>query len=1088
MGLRFIYGRAGTGKTTFCFNEIKNNINKNEKIYIITPEQFSYSAEKNLLKTLDTNASLNAEVISFNRIANRVFTEVGGTNGQIITKSGKAMLIHSILEQEKNNLKFLANSKDNIELVLKEITEMKKHNINTKKIDEKLVNIDDIKLKEKLKNKRRIYKLYEENIKNKYIDEEDVLTKLNEKIPESKMFDDAIVYIDEFAGFTKQEYNILTEILRKAKQVNITICTDNLAENTTQETDIFYFNKKFAKLLTNCAQIVDKKIENPIFLQKKYRFKNNELNHLEENIYNNKFERFNEGNKNIKVFLASTPYTEIENIAREISKLVREEQIQYKDIAIITKNLDEISNVVKAIFGKYNIPIFIDQKSEITENILIKYILSILEIFSNNWSSEAIFNYIKSGFIDIEKSEIYELENYCKKYGINRNKWYKKEWKEHNDLQKKIVEPLLEFKNSFKNEKTAEEISEKIYKYLIKNNIQEKLNEKIKKLEIIGEIEKAEEYKASSDILVDLLDEIVVFFKNEKMSFEKYREILKVGLSSKELGKIPQVIDQVIIGDIDRTRSHKVKALFVIGVNDGVFPSVNKNEGFLNDKDREILKENDLEIAKGTLENLYEDQFNIYKLFATSEDKLYISYTSSNKDGATLRPSVLISKIKKIFPRIKEESNVIEEKSEIGNLNATFNELLKNIRKLKNNEKIDDIWIDIYNWYNRNEYWRNKLQSSLKGLNYTNVAEKIDDENIKRLYGNTLKTSISRLEQYRKCPFSFHLKYGLKIEEEQEYKINAIDTGSFMHDVVDTFFERVDDIKQIEDDEIEEIVNEIINEKLKSEKNYIFSSSAKFIVLTNRLKKTILTSIKYIVYQMKISDFKPSGHEVEFNKKIDNIEIIGKVDRIDIAHNDEGEYLRIIDYKSSEKSLDLNHVMAGTQIQLLTYVDAISEEKNKESAGVLYFNLIEPIISESKNLSDEEIEEKIRKSFKMKGLILADIKVIKMMDKKIEKGSSEILPVYLDKEGNISKSRSSTVTKEEFTKLQKTIRKIIKQIANDILSGKIDIKPMYDKKSKIATCKYCEYKTICGFNPSINQYEYLQNKSRETILQEIKED
>ena len=271
MGLRFIYGRAGTGKSTFCMNEIKKNINANKKIYIITPEQYSYSAEKNLLKTLENSASLNAEVISFNRIANRIFTEVGGANSNIITKSGKAMLIHSILEQEKNNLNFLTNSQDNIELVLKEITEMKKHSITTQKIDEK---IEDIKLKAKHNDINKIYKLYEENIKNKYIDEEDVLTRLYEKIPESKMFNNAIVYIDEFAGFTTQEYKILTEILKKAEQVNVTVCTDNLENNTTQETDIFYFNKNFIKILTDCAQNVDKKIEKPIFLEKKYRFKN----------------------------------------------------------------------------------------------------------------------------------------------------------------------------------------------------------------------------------------------------------------------------------------------------------------------------------------------------------------------------------------------------------------------------------------------------------------------------------------------------------------------------------------------------------------------------------------------------------------------------------------------------------------------------------------------------------------------------------------------------------------------------------------------------------------------------------------------
>lgn len=561
MGLRFIYGTAGTGKSEFCFNEIKNNIKNKEKIYIITPEQFSYSAEKKLLEEINTNASVNAEVISFNRIANRVFTEVGGANEVLISKSSKAMLIYSILEKEKKNLKFLNSSDDNIDIILKEITEFKKHNITTLNIEEENKKIENPELNQKLNEINLIYKIYEENIKNKFIDEEDILTKLAEKIPESKMFDNSIVYIDEFAGFTKQEYNIVEKILEKAKQVNITICADNLEENTNKESDIFYFNKQFAKLLTDCGQNVDKKQEKSILLKNKYRFKNIELKHLEENIYNNSYNIFKNEPKNIKLFLASSPYTEIEKIAQEINKIVREEKYKYNEIAIITKNIENINNIAKAIFSKYNIPIFIDEKSEITENILIKYILSILEIYTTNWSTEAVFNYIKSDFLEINKNDIYKLEKYCQKMGINRNKWYKNNWKENENLRKIIVEPLLKLKQEIDKEKSAKNISENIYKYLIKNNIEEKINKKINK---IKKEEIKEEYKASLNILTDVLDEIVTFFKDEKITIQKYKEILKIGLKNKEFGKIPQNIDQVILGDIDRTRSHKVKAVFIL--------------------------------------------------------------------------------------------------------------------------------------------------------------------------------------------------------------------------------------------------------------------------------------------------------------------------------------------------------------------------------------------------------------------------------------------------------------------------------------------------------------------------------------------
>ena len=349
-----------------------------------------------------------------------------------------------------------------------------------------------------------------------------------------------------------------------------------------------------------------------------------------------------------------------------------------------------------------------------------------------------------------------------------------------------------------------------------------------------------------------------------------------------------------------------------------------------------------------------------------------------------------------------------------------------------------------------------------------------------------MKTSVSRLEQYRRCPFSFHLKYGLKLKEKEELKIKPIDTGTFMHDIIDTFFENTNNIKNITQEEIEKIVEDIINQKLNLSKNYIFTSSPKFIVLTNRLKKVIIQSIKYIVFQIQNSDFEIIGNEIEFKRKIDNVEIVGKIDRLDEAKTENGQYIRIIDYKSSEKNIDLNEFMSGTQIQLITYLDSVvSEQENKLPAGMLYFKMIDPIVKSDKNKTEEEIKEELKKKFKMNGMVLADINIIKKMDKTLEKGASNTIPVYLDKDGNISNSRSNVVTKEQFTRLQKTSEKIIRQIAREILEGNIEIKPTYNKKTKEDSCKYCEYKTICRFNPKLNNYSFIENKSKEEVLEQL---
>ena len=585
-------------------------------------------------------------------------------------------------------------------------------------------------------------------------------------------------------GFTKQEYDIIRKLLKITKKVNVTVCTDSLILDKNPEIDIFYSNKQTAEKLMNIANEEDVKIEKSVFLDnKKARFKSEELLHIEQNLYSIKQRKYEELPKNLSIFLANNQYSEVEYVASKIVELVKEKKYRYKDISIITKNLDTYSNLCKAIFDEYDIPVFIDQKKDLSDNILVQYILAVLDIFSKNWSHEAVFNYIKTGFLQMEQEDIYELENFCMKWGIKQTKWYKGEWNFKEDskndedrlekmknLRKLIVEPLLNFKTKVDRSRDVTTITKCLYDFLIKNKIDEKLENKIKVKIEEGNNEAAAEYKTSYKILMDVLDEIVLVFGNDKITFDKYMQILKIGLGNRGLGKIPASCDQVIVGDVDRSRSHKVKAIFIIGLNDGMFPSINRNEGYFNDKDREYLKTNGIELAKGTLDRLYEDNFNIYKAFTTSEEKLFLSYSSSDSEGKSLRPSIIIAKIKKIFSNIKEESDILEKKFYIVNEKVTFDELLVNLRNLKDGIEIEEYWYDIFSYFYQNEKWKYKLENSLKGIYFTNKTSNISEEAINKLYGNVLRTSISRLEQYRACPFSYYLKYRIKIIRKKHIK------------------------------------------------------------------------------------------------------------------------------------------------------------------------------------------------------------------------------------------------------------------------------------------------------------------------------
>ncbi len=1134
--MNIIYGRSGSGKSEYIYNKIRSELETAPKTYIVTPEQFSFTAEKKLLETLDEGATTRVEVLSFERMAYRVLQETLGTSLKNIDKAGKAMVVSSLLEEAQKELNFLGKNLENIDLILTQITEFKKHGITAEMLKEKMDATQDTYLKLKIKDMYTIYSRFEDRLQDNYIDENDLLNLLAQNIESSHLFDNCLFYIDEFAGFTKQEYNVIQVLEKIAKDIYITVCTDDLRVLKSPEADIFYDNKQTVQTL---KQIAD--IKNEIHLENSYRFKNEELRHLEKNIFDLPYTTYNKEVDNIKLTIAKNQYEEIENVAREISKLVRKEGYRYRDIGVITKNLEDYSSLCKAIFSEYEIPVFIDEKKDITSDIFVKYVLAILDIFAKNWSYEAVFNYLKSGIVKVDR--LYELENYCLKWNIKGSKWYEKPWDfgEEDTFeaeQKEVITPLLEFRKNLNSKNTAEKISEELYKFILKNcdayqntnkQAQKESENKQEKNELSNkDVDKEGLINLDSyNAVIDVIDEIAELFKDVKMSFDTYSKLLKTGIQTKEIGQIPQTQDKVTVGDVNRSKTHKVRAIFIIGVNDGVFPSVPSSEGFFNDKDRENLKEEGLELAKGTLEKMYEENFNIYKAFSTAEERLYISYPASDVDDKPLRKSTTISKLRRIFPKLKEntyiddslnkakenlklekdnanvgeqhslQDNCINEAPEaemnIYTKKVTFSELLSHINNMNGS------WYEVYNWYKNNPKYSYRLEKALEGLEYTNLPEKINKQNVQKLYGDTLHTTVSRLEQYKSCEFSYYLKYGLKLSSKEKMDIKPVDTGSFMHDVVDTFFKENENVKEISDEELKKILDKIVEDKLSMPRNYIFTATAKYRNLVTRLKRVIFYSMKYIVQSLKNSEFDVMQTELEFGNNtyppiemtLDDgkrVSITGKIDRIDIAKAPNGKYIRIIDYKSSTKDIELNKVIAGLQLQLLTYVDAITQKEKAEPAGALYFSLIEPkLASAKKEMSKEEIEQIIKKNYKMNGLVLADINVIKMMDKNLQTGKSDIIPVELNSSGEINYKNSKTVTKDEFENLQKYTIKLIKQISKEILDGNIDLKPYYALNNKKTPCSYCEYKSICQFNPKLagNKYNYIGTKSRQEILDEI---
>lgn len=1136
MSLRFIYGRSGSGKSHYCIDQIKKKLENGQEnsLILIVPEQYSFQAEKNVVEKIKGTGIINVEVTSFERMAYKVFNEVGGATRQHMDSAGKCMLIFNIMNKLRDEFKVFAaasNQKGFINTVSDIITELKRYDINPLEFQAAMNNLeDDDILKDKIEDISKIFIQFEEELHKNYIDNEDDLTMLYPKIDESHMVDDAEIWIDEFSSFTPQQYKIIEKLIKKSKKVNITLCMDYGRE--FDSTDVFAPVKNTEQRILKIAEDNNFAIEKAVVLQnnKLDRFRDNEeVRFLESNYFKYPYKTYTENTEKIKIVRALNPYSEVEKVAREIIKMVRDKGLRFRDIAVITRDLNSYEKIIKTIFYEYEIPCFIDKKKEIDDNPLIVLITSVIEIFNKNWSYESVFRYLKTGLIGIDNEEIDILENYVMAYGIRgKNKW-QEPWlygrieiiDEINIIREKVVSPLLKFSDKLKGKKSAEEICTALYDFLCHIKVNETIEKWIERFKEEGRQELVNEYSQIWNMVIELLDQIVEVFKEEKLELKDFVKLINIGFGEHKMGLIPTSLDEVLVSSVERVRSHTVKALYILGVNDGVFPTVANEEGILTDGDRYKLRKLSIELAEDTKSKTFEEQFLIYKTLTMAGESLNVCYPIADYEGKAMRPSIIISRLKSIFSNITEESDVIEEKDDDKSLELvsrkvpTFNKLVSVLRKDNDDVKESPLWSDVYSFYcskeedkdseevkSEKKKWKDKCKIIFSAASYDNSIKLIRKEKIRKLYGEKLYFSVSRLEKYEQCPFAYYVQYGLKAKERRIFKLNPPDLGTFMHNVIDEFSKIVDKNSinwfEIGEKWCVDTVNDIVDKMIKEDASSIFNSSPRYRYFTERLKRVLIKTILVIVEHMKRSGFQPIGYEVEFGDRGtyppitielsngEKVKLIGRIDRVDKLNLEGKDYYRIIDYKSGNKDFKLSDVYYGLQIQLLTYLDAIlsNREINKKDpvlpGGVLYFKIDDPIIKGSRGLSDEEIEKEIMKALKMKGLLLADVDVIKEMDRKIE-GSSLIIPARINKGDTLGKS--SVGTEEQFKKLREHVKNNLVKTCEEMLSGDIQVKPF--KGTKTDACSFCMYSAVCQFDDSFdgNGYKVINDKKDEEIWQ-----
>lgn len=1126
MSLRFIYGRSGSGKTRFCLEEMKSKIQGGaaHPLVLLVPEQFTHQAERDLIKLLGTGGVLGAHVLSFRRMAFRIFNEGGGITYPHLHPAGKCMIIYRILDRMKDRLTVFGKSADCrgfVNTIADLITEFKRHNISPEDLDQEAGGLaEDNGLQLKLAELNFIYAAFEETIAARFRDGDDDLTLAADKLEATSLFDGADIWIDGFVNFTPQEYKMIAKLLAKARLVNISLCTDCLEEEAGG-TDVFSPVKRAYSKLAAFAGEAGVGIETPVALAREplFRFQNSpELLHLERNLYAYPCRTYRETTRDISLFSSVNIFSEIEDCARDIIRLCRDQGLRYRDMAVVVGDLPAYEGLIEVIFAEYEIPCFLDRKMDITNHPLVRLILSMLDIFNENWSYETVFRYLKTGLTGVSRSSIDELENYVLACGIRGSRWTREEaWdmfpgvlpeerkdsaqekmlRAVNKIRFQVSAPLLAFRSQTKGRKTAAEICTALYDFLCFLGVPGRIEDRIEEFRSKGQLNLANEYSQVWNIVMEVFDQIVEVMGDETLGLERFSNILAVGFGEYKIGLIPPALDQVLVGSLERSRSHEIKAMYILGATDGVFPPSPRDEGILSDADRAALHNVGIQLAGDTRTAAFDGQFLVYKALTTAGSSLRLSWPIGNQEGGTLRPSMVVSRLRRLFPAISETSNTLEQE-EIEDLmelvagrTSSFNRMVSALRLSREGKEVSPLWRGVYNWFAAREDWQEQCRSAMEALSYKNIAQPVSKDKTILLYGNPAYSSVSRLEKYTACPFSYYVQYGLGARERKVYRLRPPDVGTFMHTVIERFSQLVAEEniswRTLDREWCEEKVAEIVEEMLGKMQGAGMSGSKRYTALALRLKRVVTRSVWLIAEHIRRGSFEPVGYEMDFREggafppiaielpSGEKVLLTGRIDRVDALKTEEGTYLRIIDYKSGTKDFKLSDVACGLQLQLLTYLEAIRGQEGLDltppvlPGGMLYFPIDDPIVRGTAESTEEEIETAIMKKLKMKGLLLADAKLVREMDHDIN-GASLIIPARMNK-GEVL-GRSSAATIEQLDLLRGHVRRLLRGLCREIMKGNVPIRPY--KKKTMTACRYCSFSPVCQFDTARQENTFRQ--------------
>lgn len=1111
--LNIIAGRSKSGKSTYIYDEINREIHKNaaQNLILIVPEQMTYQSEYEIIDRLESKGIMNVEVLSFKRLSYKVLEEVGGIKVQEINDYGKIMLLKKVFDENINELLVFRRAcrqsgfLREFELLIREFKQQRisvefLHNLLKYKIKDEL-------LKRKLTDIIRIYESVKDRTEGCFYDNEDKFDLFISSVDKSDYLKNSKIWIDGFDSFDAQHLRLINNLkgCTRGLFISLTIdtgCLKNL--ESINDWEPFKISYDTYKALEKEADGI-----NLITLEGSSHLKP-EVQLIERNMFSVSRAVYEKNTDSINIYSSMNPYSETQKAAGKIVSLIRDGGFRWKDISVAVSDMDTYGATIKKVFSQYEIPFFLDTKRDIMDNPFTKYILSILDMFLFNFKLNDVFEYLKTGFSPLNYNQVSKLENFALQYGIEGNKWFRdfkfkaKNINYYNEMRRRLSDDFSRERKEFSKLKNSTDITMFLFNYIKKHKVQEKIEHQVERLKQMGLYEKSGENAQVWNNVINIFDQIILSVEDMEITPAEYRKMIEEGFKEVEISIIPPTIDKITVTDMDKASYAKTKVLFVMGANEGKLESGKNDTGLLLDDERDSLIENGMKIMHGSSYPLYREKNTLYKVFTSESEKLYVSFSLGTNEGRTLQPSLYVQRLKDIFPMVSEETDFgeVDEMSLVSNASGTADILVEKIRDYSEGLYVKDIWKDVYTWYEGRGHRTWKLIR--QALDYDNKSGKISEEYIQRIFREPIIISPSKLENFAECPFKFFVENMLRPEPRLVQKVEFYDLGNIYHKAVEEFTNEITENKiAIEDLKKEEVI--IIAEKC-TEKVLLEKSSELTALEANErnryMKEKILRLVNRaaltIVEQLKRGSFRPRYTELKTGKMMEldgvkGVYVAGRVDRLDVLEKDGLSYINVIDYKSSQKDIDLSDMAQGLQLQLLIYMSSLLENGKKyseykpEPGGAYYFCIDDPVV-DGDSLKDGGAEAEIFSRLSLKGYTLENKDVIISMDRDAEeKGSSDIIPVSFNKDGSTKKT-SKTLLSNEYRAVLNKADQVAAAIAGEILEGKIDINPYRKDSSSASTtpCTYCGYFSVCQFDASAgNRYRKITKRSQDDILHEI---